>query len=149
LSDAHARTEISATDRVVAPGFVDFHSHSDVALLADSRAESAIRQGITTQVVGNCGFSAAPVPAGQRAAYQRDGLMFSHAGYDWDWSTMAEYRQRLTAAEPAINIVSLVGHNTLRVAVLGQAQRSPSEDELGEMQRLLEAALEDGAIGLS
>lgn len=149
LANAEARTQIAAVDRVVAPGFVDFHSHSDVTLLADPRAESAVRQGITTQLVGNCGFSAAPVPPDRRAAYQRDGLMFSHAGYEWDWSSMAEFRQRLAAAKPAINVLSLVGHNTLRVAAMGQAQRAASEDELAEMRRLLETSLAEGAVGLS
>lgn len=149
LANAEARAQISALERVVSPGFVDFHSHSDVALLVDPRAESAVRQGITTQVVGNCGFSAAPVPPHRRAAYQRDGLMFSHADYEWDWSSMAEFRRRLAAAKPAINVLSLVGHNTLRAAVMGQVERAPSESELADMRRLLVTSLEEGAVGLS
>jgi N-acyl-D-amino-acid deacylase len=149
LHDCEGRVVISAEGRVVAPGFVDFHSHSDAALLADPRAQSAVRQGITTQLVGNCGFSAAPVPAKDRAAFKRDGLMFSHAGYDWDWTSMAEFRQRLQRAGPAINVLSLVGHNTLRAAVMGQVDRPASEPELQQMRRLLEHALEEGAVGLS
>ena len=144
-----ARVVVEAEGLVVAPGFVDFHSHSDVSLLADPRAESAIRQGITTQLVGNCGFSAAPMGVEKRASYRRDGLMFSHDGYDWDWSSMAEYRQRLKHAAPAINLLTLVGHTTLRVAVLGQADRPASEADLAVMCQLLERALDDGAVGLS
>src|SRR5438067_1830364 len=148
-SDPRANTVVDAAGLVVAPGFVDFHSHSDVSLLADPRAESAIRQGITTQLVGNCGFSAAPVKACHREAYRRDGLMYSHSGYDWDWSTIAEYRQRLAEARPAINVLTLVGHNTLRAAVVGQLDRLASDQELASMRRLLEQALADGAVGLS
>ncbi len=144
-----ARVVVEAEGLVVAPGFVDFHSHSDVSLLADPRAESAIRQGITTQLVGNCGFSAAPMGVEKRASYRRDGLMFSHDGYDWDWSSMAEYRQRLKHAAPAINLLTLVGHTTLRVAVLGQADRPASAADLALMCQLLERALDDGAVGLS
>lgn len=146
---ADARVVVEADGMVVAPGFVDFHSHSDVSLLADPRAESAIRQGITTQLVGNCGFSAAPIGVEDRASYRRDGLMFSHDGYDWDWSSMAEYRQRLKNAAPAINVLTLVGHTTLRAAVLGQADRPASAADLELMCQLLERALEDGAVGLS
>src|SRR6266851_8123513 len=144
-----ARVVVEAEGLVVAPGFVDFHSHSDVSLLADPRAESAIRQGITTQLVGNCGFSAAPIGVEDRASYRRDGLMFSHDGYDWDWSSMTEYRQRLKHAPLAINVLTLVGHTTLRAAVLGQVDRPATDAELHLMRQLLERALEDGAVGLS
>jgi N-acyl-D-amino-acid deacylase len=148
-SEPLARLVVDAAGLVIAPGLVDFHSHSDVALLADPRAESAVRQGITTQLVGNCGFSAAPVAACARVAYRRDGLMYSHAGYEWDWSTIAEYRHRLTEARPAINVLTLVGHNTLRAAVVGQVDRPASGQDLAAMRRLLEQALADGAVGLS
>src|SRR5438067_2270557 len=148
-SDPRANAVVQAEGLVVAPGFVDFHSHSDVSLLADPRAESAARQGITTQLVGNCGFSAAPVPVEDRASFKRDGLMFSHAGYEWTWSTMAEYRKRLKNARLAINVLTLVGQTTLRSAVLGQVDRPASDAELDQMRHLLERALEDGAVGLS
>ena len=117
--------------------------------LVGHRAESAIRQGITTQLVGNCGFSAAPISVEHRASYRRDGLMFSHDGYDWDWSTMREYRQRLKHAAVAINVLTLVGHTTLRAAVLGQVARPATDAELALMRHLLEQALDDGAVGLS
>lgn len=149
LHEEDGRLEVSAEGQVVAPGFVDFHSHSDVSLLADPRAESAIRQGITTQLVGNCGFSAAPMSVEDRASYRRDGLMFSHDGYDWDWSSMTEYRQRLKHAPLAINVLTLVGHTTLRAAVLGQVDRPATDTELHLMRQLLERALEEGAVGLS
>jgi N-acyl-D-amino-acid deacylase len=149
LASAEARVRIDATGQVVAPGFVDFHAHSDVTLLADPRAESAVRQGITTQVVGNCGFSAAPVRAEDVLRYQRDGLVFSFPGYRWDWTSMGEYLARLRLARPSINVVTLVGHTALRSTVMGQADRPPTPKELASMQQLLDQSLAAGARGLS
>ena len=149
LGSAEARVRIDAAGLVVTPGFVDFHAHSDVTLLVDPRAESAVRQGITTQVVGNCGFSAAPVRAEDVPRYRRDGLVFSFPGYSWNWTSMGEYLARLRLARPSINVVVLTGHTALRTAVMGQADRTPTPDELAAMQRLLAQALAEGARGFS
>ncbi|MCX6031550.1 MAG: D-aminoacylase [Chloroflexi bacterium] len=149
LAPAEARVRIDAAGLVVTPGFVDFHAHSDVTLLVDSRAESAVRQGITTQVVGNCGFSAAPVRSEDVPRYQRDGLVFSFPGYSWDWTSMGEYLARLRQAHPSINVVVLTGHTALRTAVMGQADRAPTPEELAAMQQLLAQALAEGARGFS
>jgi N-acyl-D-amino-acid deacylase len=149
LASAEAGARIDATGLVVAPGFIDFHAHSDVTLLADPRGESAVRQGITTQVVGNCGLSAAPVRAEDVPRYQRDGLVFTFPGYTWDWTSMAEYLARLRQARPSINVISLVGHTALRTAVMGQADRPPTPEELAAMQRLLAQALAEGGRGFS
>ena len=149
LAPAEARVRIDAAGQVIAPGFVDFHAHSDVTLLVDPRAESAVRQGITTQVVGNCGFSAAPVRAEEIPRYQRDGLCFSFPGYTWDWTSMGEYLARLRQARPSINVIALVGHTALRTAVMGQADRAPTPEELAAMQRLLAQALAEGGRGFS
>ena len=147
LAQAEARARIDATGLVVTPGFVDFHAHSDVTLLADPHAESAVRQGITTQVVGHCGFSAAPVRAEDVPRYQRDGLAYTFPGYTWDWTSMAEYLARLRQARPSINVISLVGHSALRTAVMGQSDRPPTPEELAAMQRLLAQALAEGTAG--
>jgi len=146
---AEARTRIDAAGLVVTPGFIDFHAHSDVTLLVDPRAESAVRQGITTQVVGNCGFSAAPVRPEDVSRFRRDGLVFSFPGYTWDWTSMGEYLARLRLDRPSINVVTLVGHTALRTAVMGQADRPPTPEELTAMQRLLAQALAEGARGFS
>src|SRR6476660_1414344 len=96
--------EIDATGLAVAPGFVDIHSHSDYTLLVDPRAVSAIHQGVTTEVVGNCGFGCFPI---------RDGALAQRAIYGYSgevplsWSSAGEYFQRLEAARPAVNVLSL------------------------------------------
>lgn len=148
LEDAAAR-EIDVTGLVVAPGFVDLHSHSDVTLLVNPRAESAVRQGITSQLVGHCGFSAAPVRPEEIEAFRRDSLVHSFEGYDWTRTDVAGYREALAQAQPAINVATLVGHGALRQFAMGQAARPPTEQELAIMQDELHKALEQGARGLS
>jgi N-acyl-D-aspartate/D-glutamate deacylase len=146
LDGARAALELDATGKTVAPGFVDIHEQSDWTLLADPRASSAIRQGVTTVVPGNCGFSAAPLVD---LSAQRGGLYGYVEGLTVDWRTFGEYLDRLRAARPAVNVAPLVGHGALRSAVMGFAPRPPQEGEQGAMRALLEEALEAGAFGLS
>ena len=141
-----ASTEIDASGLDVVPGFVDVHSHSDYTLLVDPRAVSALHQGVTTEVVGNCGHGCFPIadPAlAQRAIY----------GYTpslpLTWRDAAGYFERLEAAEPAVNVASLVPNGQLRLAVVGLEDRPASRDELAAMRRLLEESLEQGAWGFS
>lgn len=141
--------EIDADGLVVSPGFVDLHSHSDVTLLVNPRAESAVRQGITTQVVGHCGFSTGPVRAERREEVRRDSFVFSYEGYDWTWDDIAGYREALSRAQPAINVTTLVGHGPLRQYAMGQAARPPTAAEMEVMKAELSRALEQGARGLS
>lgn len=143
--DAEAE-ELDATGLAVAPGFVDLHSHSDYTLLVDPRALSAIHQGVTTEVVGNCGFGCFPIrdPAvARRAIY----------GYSDDlpvaWSSAGEYFEELERARPAVNVASLVPNGQLRLATLGLAERAADAHELAEMQALLRESLDAGAWGYS
>jgi len=146
----HVETEdaesIDATGLAVAPGFVDLHSHSDYTLLVDPRAVSAIHQGVTTEVVGNCGFGCFPIrdPATARRAIY---------GYSDDlpltWGSAGEYFERLAAARPAVNVLSLVPNGQLRLATLGLADRPADDRELAEMQALLRESLDEGAWGYS
>lgn len=147
--DGGASREIDAGGVVVAPGFIDLHSHSDVTLLINPRAESAVRQGITTQILGHCGFSAAPVHPEHVETFRSDSFIFSYEGYEWTWTDMAGYREALTRARPAINVATLVGHGALRQFAMGQANRPPTTEELGTMKTELDKALEQGARGLS
>ena len=137
-------TAHSPSSLAVAPGFIDVHTHSDVFLLVEPSAASKVHQGVTTEVVGNCGASAAPLVGDY------------HLPFDWankplpkEWSTVAEYRERLDAARPAVNVVLLVGHNALRAGVVGYADRAASEDEMSRMEALLDRSLDEGARGLS
>jgi len=140
---AAARREIDARGRVLAPGFVDVHTHDDGALLAHPGMEFKLSQGVTSVVVGNCGFSAAPVLGGVPGA---TAIRFGPAA---DRRDTAAYRAAVDAARPAVNAVALVGHNSLRSQVLGAAERAPTAAELAAMRGEVERALEQGACGFS
>lgn len=144
LAGAAARRTIDATGRCVCPGFIDAHSHSDAYLLIDPRAVSKISQGITTEICGNCGTSAAPRTALNRMPSDWESLPFPGA-----WSSVAEYRRLLEAAEPAVNVVLLAGHNTLRAGIMGYGDREATPVEMKRLEDHLETALRDGAAGLS
>ncbi len=144
-----AAREIDASGLMVAPGFIDLHSHSDVTVLVNPRVESLVRQGITTQIVGHCGFSVAPVLAEHRDEIRRDSFLFSYDGYEWTWDDMAGYRDTLSRVQPAVNVATLVGHGALRRYVMGQAARPATPEETAAMAAELGRALEQGARGLS
>ena len=133
---------IDASGLVVAPGFVDIHSHSDFTLLVDPRASSSLYQGVTTEVVGNCGFGCFPL---RDAALARTAIYGVRDDHALDWSSPAEYMDRLSAAHPAVNVLSLVPNGQLRLSTVGLAERPASPDELDRMSRLLEEGLFDGA----
>jgi N-acyl-D-amino-acid deacylase len=148
LSREPAGRTLAAAGRVVTPGFIDMHSHSDWRLWANRRAESKVRQGVTTEVVGNCGFSPAPASDAHLEAL-RGFALYLPRGLDFRWRSFAEYLAALDGEGLAVNLVHLVGHGALRVATMGFARRPPAEAELTAMQRLLAEALEAGAWGLS
>lgn len=141
-----AGRRFDAGGRVLAPGFVDVHSHSDMTPFVEPAMESMIRQGVTTSVVGNCGGSAFPVEGAPELA-ALTGTDPARLGFDW--RTFAAYLDRVNACRPAMNIAALVGHGTLRQAVMGEERRPPTPEEMAQMRRLLASALEDGAVGLS
>jgi N-acyl-D-amino-acid deacylase len=148
LSREPAGRTLNAAGKVLTPGFIDMHSHSDWRLWANRRAESKVRQGVTTEVVGNCGFSPAPVSPGHLEEF-RGFALYLPRGMDFRWRSMGEYLDAFDAQGTALNVVQLVGHGTLRVAAMGFARRPPTGQELAEMQRQLAQAVEDGAWGLS
>ncbi|HEY7648593.1 MAG TPA: D-aminoacylase [Methylomirabilota bacterium] len=148
LSREPAGRTVSVAGRVIAPGFIDMHSHSDWSLWANRRAESKVRQGVTTEVVGNCGFS--PAPASDEHLEDLRGFALRRwPGMDFRWRSMGEYLDAFDADGTALNVVQLVGHGALRIAAMGFARRPPTGDELKTMQRLLADAIEQGAWGLS
>ncbi|MBI4590990.1 MAG: D-aminoacylase [Candidatus Rokubacteria bacterium] len=148
LSREPAGTTLRAAGLTLAPGFIDMHSHSDWRLWANRRAESKIRQGVTTEVVGNCGFSPAPVNPSSREDL-RGFALYLPEGMDFSWRSVEEYLKRFDAGGCALNVIQLVGHGTLRVAAMGFARRKPADAELAHMQRLVAESLEGGAWGLS
>lgn len=137
---------IDAHGRIVSPGFIDIHTHSDFTLPLNPMAECKIRQGVTTEVVGNCGFSVAPALPG-KVEMLRDYLAASAPWLPFEATDFARYMDRWPAI--AVNTVMQVGHNTLRLMAIGMDNRAPREAELRHMQEMLAEGLEAGALGLS
>jgi len=145
--DVKANKIIDAEGLAVCPGFIDIHTHSDFVLLVNPKAESKVRQGVTTEVVGNCGSSAAPAKG---AALERAKRIMSGYGIDRvEWTSFSDYLNLLEKKGIAINVVALVGHGTVRQCVLGMENRPPTERELQEMRSLVAEAMEAGAFGMS
>jgi N-acyl-D-amino-acid deacylase len=142
-----ART-IDATGHAVAPGFIDMHSHSDLFYFACPSAESKVRQGVTTEVVGMCSFSQAPLRADQREIV-RGWAGGIGASLDLPWETFAQYLDALRAIRPSVNVAHFVGHGALRIAAMGFEARPAGADDLAAMQRLLGEAMDAGAFGFS
>jgi N-acyl-D-amino-acid deacylase len=142
-----ART-IDARGLYVAPGFIDIHSHSDLVYDQCPSAESKVRQGVTTEVVGMCGFSPAPVGPG------RAGLVREWAGgiggqLPIEWETFPQYLEHLRRLGPSVNIAQFVGHGALRLATVGADNRPATAEEQAAMERLLAEAMGAGAFGFS
>ena len=137
---------IDATGKAVCPGFIDIHSHSDESVLVNSALESALHQGVTLVVAGNCGGSSAPV-----LGLAAEDLAREIARYDLErtWTSFGEYAAAVERNGSTINVCSLVGHGTLRQGVMGGDARPPSPGELAAMKAILAAALADGSVGLS
>ncbi len=143
---------IDCSGLVVSPGFIDMHSHSDMTLLVMPESLSKIMQGVTTEVVGNCGISPGPVEK-TRLSLLKEYInsFFASLGdrLPWSWKSLNEYYVFLEQNGIAVNIVPLVGHGSLRIAVMGVEDRSPSRDELDEMIALLEEEVKDASWGMS
>jgi N-acyl-D-amino-acid deacylase len=138
--------EIDAGGLYVAPGFIDIHSHSDYTLLVDPRAMSSAFQGVTLEVVGNCGFGCFPI---RNPDLARGNIYGFDQQVPLIWSTPAGYLERLAAARPAVNVLTLVPNGQLRLAAVGSEQRPASPSELDAMQGMLREGLEAGAFGYS
>ncbi len=145
LANATARRVIDASGLVVSPGFIDLHSHSDFSLLVDGNAQSKIRQGVTTEILGES-ESAGPVMGQAVAEFDRD---LRRAGLRRDWTSLGEYFARLGRQRMSVNIASYVGSGQVRMCVMGNVNREPTTEELERMKQLVDQAMRDGAIGLS
>ncbi|HEW80997.1 MAG TPA: D-aminoacylase, partial [Nitrospirae bacterium] len=146
LSGAGATRTIDIEGLCVCPGFIDTHAHSEFVLLADGRAEGKVSQGITTEINGNCGMSAAPLygPALEQRESDLEQLHIKER-----WNTFPEYFEILKKKKIAVNFATLVGHGNIRASVAGYSDRQLSEKEMDEMVRLLWEAMDAGAKGLS
>ncbi len=137
---------IDASGMIVCPGFIDIHTHSDLYLLQNPLAESKIRQGVTTELVGNCGGSAAPL-----IGAARDVTIDSARNLDVkiDWSSLDEYLLRLSNLRTSVNVATLIGAENLRLSVLGTMDVKADADSLRQMNALLAESMTQGAFGLS
>ncbi len=147
------KKELDASGKIVCPGFIDIHSHTDTTILINPKAESKIRQGVTTEIVGNCGMGVAPLPT----EYTEEVLNHLTLNTDFGdpgvigklWASFSEYIQYLNELPLGINLVPLVGYGTLHTAVMGLKSRPLTQNEFKTLGTLLEKSLEEGAAGLS
>lgn len=153
LSAVQGRAERKAEGLWLTPGFIDAHTHSDAFLLLEPYAPSKLLQGVTTEIGGQCGGSAAPRLNGARLPSDWEAQTYparpGREAHGPNWDTVADYRACLEAIRPATNVVLFAGHNTLRKGVMGDAPRAATADEVAEMVRRLEQALDEGVWGLS
>ena len=148
LARALAHRTIDAKGLFVAPGFIDIHTHSDIGILVEPTAECAVRQGVTTHVIGNCGDSPAPISEGYRELATRRFEYYAQAR-EWDWTTYGEYLDFMEANGVGVNIAGLVGHGAVRTAVMGFDERAPNRGEMRSMKAHVEEAMAAGAFGMN
>jgi N-acyl-D-amino-acid deacylase len=141
-----AKHTIDAKGLHLAPGFIDPHMHSDITVFGNPRAESSIHQGITTEICGNCGSSAAPL-----SNVSKGFLSALSMGVDKDmsWKSMAEYKDLVKKTGVSVNMVPMVGHSNVRGSVLGFDNVKPTSEQQKEMENILAEAMEQGARGMS
>ena len=147
LSAARAGETLDVRGMFVAPGFVDIHTHSDFTLLASPGMESSVTQGVTTEIVGNCGIALGLAQRGDVFTLEMRGL--NRAGVSLDWADMDGFLCRVADTGTGANIATLAGHGTIRKRVMGISDALPDAKQLAAMERELDAALNAGAIGLS
>lgn len=147
LRGRKARRTLEVTGLAVAPGFIDFHSHSDEELLLGGEAQSKIRQGVTTEILGQDGDSLAPLNEKMRAELHED--LSQRFGLAVDWRDFTGYFRRLEAGGLITNVASMVGQGALRQLVVGLEDRPATAEEITQMQALLRTALQQGACGIS
>lgn len=141
--------EIDASDRVVAPGFIDIHAHNDLVAVSDGDLDDKIAQGVTTEVNGNCGFSPFPLTDLNRRLQPELLAMIAPGRWEADWCSWADYAAAVTRNGTPVNVIGQVGHGALRSAVMGMEMREPNAAEMERMRAMLATCMDEGASGLS
>ncbi|HEX8087255.1 MAG TPA: amidohydrolase family protein, partial [Blastocatellia bacterium] len=142
--------QIDCSGLIVAPGFIDTHSHSDLRVLVEPALPMKVRQGITLEIFGQDGLSVAPVKSNDREQVGRQlaGLDGS-LGREWDWQTVAEYFSAIERARPSIDCAYLVPHGAVRLIAMGMEDRLATREEMARMQSLIRRGMKEGALGVS
>jgi N-acyl-D-amino-acid deacylase len=145
-----AMRTVAIDGMIIAPGFIDMHTHSDLQVLCNPDHTSKLSQGVTTEVLGQDGLSYAPVNEATLLELRRQlkGWNDDPPGFDWNWRSVGEYLKRLDG-NTAVNTAYLVPHGNLRLLVMGNEPRLATPDELAQMKQLLRTAMEEGGVGLS
>lgn len=146
LSGHTAAQTIDAAGRIVAPGFIDAHTHDDQAVLSQAHMSFKVSQGVTTVIGGNCGISAAPLREGMELPMP---LSLLDAPAEGRFTTFAAYLDALRANPASVNVAAMVGHSTLRAVTMSSLDRNATDKEISAMRELVEEAMQAGAIGLS
>ena len=154
LKDVQSQIVIDAAGKIVAPGFIDMHTHSDISMLLDDTADSMLRNGVTTNLCGNCGEGLAPISEAYKdimVKYMRSSVIpgIYPEGYTYPWSTFHEYHAYIQKNPTLINMASLIAHGPIRMSVMGMASGAADTRQLDHMRALVREGMEAGAFGLS
>lgn len=150
-SPPSADSVVDVAGNVVCPGFIDAHSHSDLKLFADPELSPKVTQGVTTEILGQDGFSMAPMYPDDGAQRWEDHLsgIAGRVNREWTWNSLGEYLETIEASGIAPNVATLVGHGTVRFNVMGMDDSEPTEEQREAMANLVTEGLQDGAVGFS
>jgi N-acyl-D-amino-acid deacylase len=142
--------EIDCSGFIIAPGFIDTHSHSDLRVLAEPQLPMKVRQGITLEIFGQDGISVAPIREADRPQVQSSlsGLL-GRLNREWNWQSVAEYLAAVEAVHPALDFSYLIPHGAVRLSAMGMEDRRARRDEIAAMRQSIRQGMREGAIGLS
>lgn len=153
LKEAESKTTIDAAGKVVSPGFIDIHTHSDLSILYDSHTNSKIHDGVTTEVVGNCGIGVAPVnPANKQLLLDYLGTRMIGSlpvKLDTHWESFADYLDYVGSHAPSVNVAPLVAQGPIRIAEMGFSKERANAEQIKNMQGMVRKAMQEGGLGLS
>ena len=141
---------INAQERYLMPGFIDMHTHSDFVSLREPEAKNKLCQGVTSQGIGQCGYSAAPIrEENLEALHQYGGFFMAGVTPEWTWRSFGQWLDHLSQLNLGTNLASFVGHGTIRIAAMGFDNRQPSQAELDNMKKMVRTCMEEGAVGMT
>lgn len=150
MTSENAKKVIDVENKVVSPGFIDMHTHSDLVVLDESLIEAKVRQGITTDLLGQDGVAATPLHDNYIADWQKNiAGLDGTPPIEWDWRTVGDYLDKIDRNKPSYNLATLAPHGNIRMEVMGLDDRPATDEEITKMQNVLRRSLDEGAVGLS